>query len=106
MPFDYAPLYASYPAIIRKMPRRQPEQDWDFTSHEFIREWSHDNQGAYIEALHAQKDNMSFAIVHGLLAQGLNQYPEFVRQAGEIDSVDIFGRTNRCMTWRRVTSVG
>jgi hypothetical protein len=105
MAFDYSPLYATYPSVIKKMPRRQPAQRYDFTSHEFIREWSHDNQEAYIEALYSQKKNIPFATVHGLLAQGLNQHPNLVEQAGEVDSIDIFGRSNRCMSWRHRTGV-
>lgn len=99
MPFDFEPLYATYPAVIKKMPPT-------FDSHDFIREWSHDNQELYINALSAQnakKGNNPFMIVHGKLAKGLTQYPELVQKAGKVPSTDIFGGQTPCMSWRRVS---
>lgn len=104
MAFKFESLYPTYPDVIRKMPRRQPDERWDFTSHEFIEEWSHDNQALYIEALYSQRANIPFASVHGLLAKGLNRFPQLVQAVKEIQHEDMFGRRVPCMTWKRVTT--
>jgi hypothetical protein len=98
MSFNFKPLYATYPAAIKKMRSR-------FDSHAFIRVWSHYNQKCYIDALTEQntkKGKNPFMIVHGNLAKGLTRHPKLVQQVKEIPSRDIFGEKTPCMSWRRV----
>ena len=101
--FDFSRLYAHYPAIIAMMPEI-------FTSHQFILRLAQAQQTLYVEALYAYRTNTHgeqpapFRIVHRELARGLAQ-SNLVKHIGEADSVDIFGRPNRCALWGKGSSL-
>lgn len=96
----FQPLFDAYPAIIARMPA-------EFTSHQFIILLAQEMQTAYIEALHAYRLSersgrpSPFLIVHGLLAQHLDELPDLVEKVGRVNSTDIFGVTNECALWQR-----
>lgn len=99
--FDFSTLYDQYPEIIEQMPD-------EFTAHSFILKLAQAYQVRYIDALNSYRDATHydkpapFMIVHGLLAKGLRQFPELVEYKGDVSSVDIFGQSNECSSWRRL----
>jgi hypothetical protein len=99
--FDFSTLYDQYPEIIEQMPD-------EFTAHSFILKLAQANQPQYIEALHAYRNTTfrnkpaPFMVVHNILIKGLSNVPDLVENAGEVNSVDIFGRSNVSSLWRRL----
>lgn len=98
---DFKPLYAQYPAIIDQMPDK-------FSSHEFILCLAQQHQALYVEALYAYRNTIHrgkaapFLIVHRVLSTHLLAYPNLVRRLEDIESVDIWGQSNRCAAWAKV----
>lgn len=99
---DFTALFGQYPAIIEKMQQ-------EFTSHEFILELAAENQLLYLDALNSYKDQLHrgapapFLMVHGVLAQHLQNFPELIEQTDKnAISKDIFGHDNACSMWRKI----
>ena len=99
---DFSEILSQYPNVIAQMPDT-------FTSHQFILELAHQNQTAYIEALHSYRDYnhrgapAPFQIVHGMLAKRLSGFPELVTLVHDsVPSIDIFGQKSDCSEWRKV----
>jgi hypothetical protein len=98
---DFTALFAAYPAVIAELPAC-------FTSHEFIRALARQQQCLYIEALYAYRHTQRagkvapFLIVHGILAQQLERYPELVRKLSPaVPSTDLFGNDNAAALWEK-----
>ena len=99
---DFGELFSQYEELIGEMQET-------FSSHEFILHLAQRNQPRYIEALYdyrtiQHRDNPApFMIVHGILAQPLQEYPHLVQQ-GRIDarSQDIFGQLSECSEWHKI----
>jgi hypothetical protein len=88
-------LEQHYPEIIQRMDKR-------FSSHEFIRELSHQHQGLYIRALEQYVDHDTpFMVVHGRLAQALHKFDHLIYHIGNESSTDIFGHSNGASVWGR-----
>lgn len=98
---DFTLLYDQYPNVISEMPEV-------FSSHQFILRLARQNQALYIKALFDYRDilhrgeSAPFMMVHGILAQHLNDLPELITKIGDVSSVDIFGQSNRCSQWRKL----
>ena len=95
---DFDPLYEKYDDTVELM-------NSTFTSHEFILTLAHRNQREYIDALYAYRDSKDpFQIVHGVLAQRLLTCENRIRHLGGVASQDIFGHSNGCGQWEKVTA--
>lgn len=99
---DFTALYAQYPAVIATLPDC-------FTSHQFILELARQCQTLYVEALYSYRNHTHrgspapFLIVHGLLAQGLLEFPTLIRQTrNSVPSQNIFGEGDTCSEWSKV----
>jgi hypothetical protein len=93
---DFGELFAHYAETIEKMGH-------EFTSHEFILRLAQANQGLYIDALNAYRDQPApFRTVHAILAKHLHSERELVVYLGDQDSIDIFGQAERCAKWRKL----
>ena len=85
-----------YQAVIDTMPS-------EFTSHEFILALARKYQGLYISFLYDHRESdYPFQVAHGQLAKRLNEWDE-LEPRGEVDSTDIFGNSDRCMQWKKIT---
>ena len=100
----FSELKDKYPEIISQM---KPT----FTSHEFILTLAQAYQVEYVDALCASRNRVHrgkrtpFRYVHNQLANLLKAFPELVRKLEEVDSVDIFGRPNKCAKWEKINPV-
>jgi hypothetical protein len=99
----FSPLYEKYPEIIATMPET-------FTSHEFILKLAQKYQKEYVEALYVCREPAKgrspapFQVVHSALAVELSKFPELVVQTSpSVPSKDIFGQSNGCSEWRKLT---
>ena len=98
---DFSDLNARYPEVIAQM-------EHEFSAHEFILRLAQQNQPIYIDALAAYRDSMHrgrpapFRALHSILAKRLHAFGELVECVGEVDSTDIFGRSDACSQWRRL----
>jgi hypothetical protein len=101
MSHNFTALYNEYPNIIAHMTST-------FYAHKFILKLAEQNQGLYIQALHAyistERDGepAPFMIVHGGLATRLSQHPTLIRQIAGGPSIDIFGNANGCSRWEKM----
>ena len=76
-----------------------------FTSHEFILIFAQQHPRLYIEALHAQTSKISpFMIVHAFFTRQLKKYPHLIRSPGSTSSHDIFGNSNSCAAWVKLSA--
>lgn len=98
---DFTTLYSKYPELIASMPDT-------FTSHEFILRLARENQTEYVEALYTYRHSQHgantapFKAVHTILAQRLFDLGALLVHTGSgVPSVDIFGQTNGCTTWKK-----
>lgn len=92
---DFTRLKEQFPEIIKQMPQ-------EFTSHQFILELAQKNQGLYIDALNAYRNNDApFQAVHGILSRSLHEFDDLVKDIGEIMSEDIWRHSNSCHKWRK-----
>jgi hypothetical protein len=92
-----AALYIQYPSLIAEMGER-------FSSHEFILKLAQGHQREYVAALSAYADSGEpFRVVHQQLSYHFRTYPDLVEPLGEFASVDIFGKSNTCAHWRRLS---
>ena len=97
---DFTQLFARYPDLIAQMPET-------FTSHDFIKALSQQNQALYIEALYSYRDSLykgipaPFMVTHSILAKQLVNYPELVQYTHDVPSVDLFGQAGDCAEWRK-----
>ena len=91
---DFTQLKALYPQVLHKMPA-------EFTSHQFIRALTQQNQQLYVEALHAYRNNQPFQTVHRELAKMLNDFPSLVKHIEEVASENIWQESSRCAKWRK-----
>lgn len=92
---DFTELKEQYPEIIKQMPQ-------EFTSHQFILELAQQNQGLYIDALNAYRNNVApFQAVHGVLSRSLHEFDDLVEDLGEIMSEDIWRHSNSSHKWQK-----
>ena len=94
---DFAPLLQQYPSIIATLPET-------FNSHTFILALAWRQQALYVEALAAYRDadQGPFRVVHGILANRLNTFPELVENTGcTVSSPDIFGNPGNAVLWQK-----
>jgi hypothetical protein len=90
-------LYQHYPATIAAMQR-------DFTSHEFILSLAQKHQREYVAALAACCDGGEpFREVHQHLSTKLRGFPDLIERVGTAKSHDIFGKSNTCSSWRKLS---
>ena len=95
--YDYLELFKAYEKVIAEMPDI-------FTSHEFIIRLAQQNQKEYVNALYAYQERFPFQAVHGVLSSRLREHNDKVRYVGEVESTDIFGHSNRCASWEKVSA--
>ena len=80
--------------VIKQLPDK-------FSSHEFILAFAQKHQALYIDLLYSYREKDPFEIAHGRLAKHLNDFSELIVCDGEVLSADIFGRSNKCASWRK-----
>lgn len=80
--------------VIKEMPDK-------FSSHEFILAFAQKHQALYIDLLYSYREKDPFEIAHGRLAKHLNDFGDLIVSDGEVLSADIFGRSNKCASWRK-----
>lgn len=80
--------------VIKEMPDK-------FSSHEFILAFAQKHQALYIDLLYSYREKDPFEIAHGRLAKHLNDFGDQIVYDGEVLSADIFGRSNKCASWRK-----
>ena len=97
-------LTDAFDDVISQFPRGKV-----FTAHAFLRALSHQNQVAYIEALHAMRDakdphgNPSpFQALHAKLSRSLKKRADLVRHVRDVTSENIFGGHTECAEYERV----
>lgn len=93
-----ADLEEFFPQTIHQM-RNQ------FTSHEFILTFAQKHPRLYVEALHAQTgDRSPFMLIHAFFTRQLKKYPHLIRSSGSTSSRDIFGKSNSCAAWVKLSA--
>lgn len=90
--------------LLERFPEALAEMKPEFTSHEFIMRLAQRHQQSYIKALAAYSDSDSpFMHVHGRLSRLLSKYSDKIEHLGPVASIDIFGNSNTCTKWRKLT---
>ncbi len=91
-----AALVSHYPAIITEIPT-------PFTAHQFIQSLTQQHQALYIDALYHYKDSAQpFQVVHGMLSKHLHEFEALVKYLGEVDSINIFGKSGKVSQWEKL----
>jgi hypothetical protein len=95
MAVNISQLFSHIPAIINEM-------EDVFSSHEFIRRLMWRQQGLFVEALYAYRNDAPFRKVHARISNELRNYPQFIRYIGHRNSPDVFGEIQGCAFWQKV----
>ncbi|MBL8428440.1 MAG: hypothetical protein JNJ95_00920 [Dechloromonas sp.] len=94
---DFSELESLVPALIADMPT-------EFSSHKFILKFAQQHQHAYIRALNLCLDlEAPFQRVHKWFSDHLKQYPTLLQQLEQGSSRDIFGHSNTCAFWKKLS---
>src|SRR3954463_15989477 len=95
MPVNMSQLFSHIPAILKEM-------DDVFDSHEFIRRLMWRQQGLFVEALYAYRNDEPFRKVHARISNELRNYPHLITFIGHRNSPDVFGEVQGSAFWQKV----
>ena len=92
---DFGPIFAHIPAVIDDMADV-------FSSHELINRLMQRQQGLFVLALHAFKDETPFRKVNNRISKELRNHTEKIIYVGRRNSPNVFGDVNPCAYWQKV----